>query len=112
MSAFEIDRSARGVTIVCSMSVLFVIPGSEVDELAVAELMIVPPSLGAVRLRVMGGAVPGARLARVHVIWPLEGGEHVQPVPDALAPLTPAGKVSVTVTGAAVLGPALLIESV
>ena len=57
---------------------------------------------------VITGAGPGARLGLVHVSVTPEGGLQVHPVPDPTAPVTPAGRVSVTVREAAVLGPALL----
>src|SRR5439155_1035324 len=107
-----IARSAAR-TVVVAMAVLLAGLGSRVAELTVAVLVIVPPSLGAVTTIVMGSAAPGGRLlARLQVtlaLVPL----HVQPVPEALWKVTPAGSVSVTVIGAAaVLGPALLTASV
>src|SRR5439155_797199 len=107
-----IDRSAAR-TSVFAVAVLLAVLGSEVEELTVAVLVMVPPSLGAVTRIVMGGAAPGGRvLARVQVtpvLVPLQ----VQPVPLAPWKVTPGGSESVTLIGAAaVLGPALLTVSV
>lgn len=109
LSVFESARSARGVTTVCSVSELFPLFGSEVLELTEAVLPIVPPSLGAVAATVIEEDAPEARLARVQLIWPPEGGLQVQPVPEALAAVTPVGSVSVTVNELAASGPALLM---
>jgi hypothetical protein len=105
-SVFTTDRSARDVTPVVSVSVLFPGTGSDVVEPAVAVFVIVPPSEGAVASIAIAAFAPEARLGRVHTIWPAAGGLHVHPVPDPLAPVTPAGSVSVTVTALAVSGPA------
>src|SRR5437870_4081404 len=106
-----IPRSAAR-TVVVAMAVLLAGLGSEVAALAAAVLIMVPPSLGAVTTIVMGGAAPGGRLlARVQVtlaLVPL----HVQPMPEALWKVTPAGSVSMTLTLLAVEGPALLTVSV
>ena len=60
-----IDRSAEAVTVVVSLAVLLPLLASLVEELTVAVLLIVPPSLGAVTVMVMMGAAPGAKLGRV-----------------------------------------------
>src|SRR5438552_1270274 len=108
-----IDRSAEAVTVVDAVAVLLAGVGSEVEALTAAVLVMVPPSLGAVTTIVIVEGVPpvGARLALVQVtlaLVPL----HVQPVPEALWKVTPAGSVSVTLTLVAVEGPPLLTESV
>src|SRR5438876_486063 len=94
-----IDRSAEAVTVVDAVAGLLPGVGSEVAALTAAVLVMVPPSLGAVTTIVIVEGVPpvGARLALVQVtlaLVPL----HVQPVPEALWNVTPAGSVSVTPT--------------
>src|SRR5438309_1201784 len=101
------------MTVVVAVALLLVVSGSAVAALTEALLVMVPPSLGAVTVIVIVEGVPpvGARLARVQVtlaLVPL----HVQPVPEALWKVTPAGSVSVTLTVVAVEGPALLTLSV
>src|SRR5262245_49147987 len=97
-------------TRVCARAVLFPVFGSPVVALTEAWLEIDPPTEGAVTVTTMFTAAPTARLARVQVTVavPLQ----LQPVPLALTSVTPAGSVSVTLTVAAVLGPALLTPSV
>jgi hypothetical protein len=99
-SALRIDRSADALTVVLSLSLLLPGTGSFTLEDTLAVLVIVPPSLGAVAVMVISGAGPTAKLARVQVIP-----RQLHPVPLAVAPVTPAGSVSVTLTLVAVLGP-------
>ena len=106
-----IERSAEAVTVVVSVAVLLPVFASLVEELTVAVLVIVPPSLGAVTTMVMAVAAPGAKLARVQVTTP-PAWLQVQPLPEALTNVTPAGSVSLTLTEVAVLGPALFTLSV
>ena len=115
LSVFTIDRSAWSaawVTVVPSVSELFAAFGSAVADETEAVLLRVVAAPGAVAVRVMSGAAPAARLARVQLIAPPEGGLQVQPVPEAVAFVTPAGSVSVTVREVAVLGPAFETASV
>src|SRR5207244_5526891 len=96
------------ITVVVAVAVLLAWLLSAVDELTVAVLVIAPAS-DAVTVMVIGGAAPGGRLVgcvQVTLVFvPLQ----IQPVPEALWKITPAGSVSVTVIGpAAVDGPALL----
>src|SRR5262245_59367488 len=105
------ERSARGTTVVCTEAAVWLaVFGSAVPALTEAVLTRMAPSAGAMTVMTMFGAAPTARLARVHVtvVGPLQ----LQPVPLALTNVTPAGSASVTLTVAAVLGPALLTPSV
>ncbi len=114
-SIFVIERSAPlapPVTVVGSVSELFAAFGSVVADETEAVLLRVVAAPGAVAVRVMFGAAPTARLARVQLIAPPEGGLQVQPVPEAAAFVTPAGSVSVTVRLLAVSGPAFETASV
>lgn len=70
-----------------------------------AVLLMVPPAPGAVTVIVIAGAAPTARLARVHVTVPVSSPQ-AQPEPVADTCVIPAGRVSVTVSDWAVLGPA------
>src|SRR5438128_2459428 len=99
------------LTVVVAVAVLLPWLLSAVEELTVAVLVIVPPSDGAVTTMVMAGAAPGAKLARVQVTTP-PAWLQVQPLPDALTKVTPAGSVSLTLTEVAVLGPPLFTLSV
>src|SRR6202158_2920093 len=58
---------------------------------------------------IAGYEAPAAKaFARVHVtVWPTGAG-HVHPVPAAAVGVSPAGNVSVTVTGAVVVAPPML----
>src|SRR5437867_355399 len=85
---------------VLSVAVLFAAFGSIVVELTVARLVIVPQMAG-VTVMVIGGAPPGATIPRVQVTTP-PACTQVQPVPEALWKVTPAGRLSVTCTLAAV----------
>lgn len=106
-SPFVIARSAEALIVVPCDALL--LPGTGSLSLAdtVAELLIEPPSDGAVTEMVITGAVPGARLERVHDTLPTPGVQ-VHPVPVAFTYPTPDGSVSVTVTLCAVLGPLLV----
>src|SRR5215813_4402246 len=122
------ERSARGTTSVLT-SLLNVWSGCTrgVKGLTEALLeMVWGPSRGAVTVMVRSGAVTGgglglpgvgaggaARLARVQVtvvVTPVVG--QLQPVPPAPTSVTPDGRVSLTVTVEAALGPAFLTLSV
>lgn len=106
-SPFVIARSAEALIVVPCDALL--LPGTGSLSLAdtVAELLIEPPSDGAVTEMVMAGAVPGARLERVHDTLPTPCVQ-IHPVPVAFTYVTPGGRVSVTVTLCAVLGPLLV----
>src|SRR5437867_3313402 len=108
-SAFAIERSAEPMTVVDAVAVLLDASGSEVQQLAEAVLLMVPPSLGAVTRIVMGGAAPGRRLPPRVTLFPYTTLFRSQPAPLAPWKVTPGGSESVTLIGAAaVLGPALL----
>src|SRR5258707_17584 len=97
-------RSALGVTVVTVEAVLLASDGSAVAALTLAVSVIAPAAAGAVVSIVIGGAAPVARLAIVQVTsCPVA--EHAQPVPLALTNVTPGGRVSVTLTLVAALGP-------
>src|SRR5205823_2271766 len=72
---------------------------------------IVPPVAGAVHVIVIDGAAPSPSAAVVQVTTWLAT-PHVQPVPVAETNVVPAGRVSVTVTVAASLGPAFATSTV
>jgi hypothetical protein len=64
-----------------------------------------------VTVTVIGGyeVAAASAFARVHVtVWPAGAG-HVHPVPAAAVGVSPAGNVSVTVTGAVVVAPPMLV---
>ena len=87
--------------------------GSAVVEETAAELVRDAACDGAVTTTVMVGAVaPAARAGRVQETEALPRLVHVHPPPAADTKVTPAGKVSVTVTAAASEGPALATTSV
>src|SRR5438477_255749 len=103
--------SSAGITDVVSVAVLLPVFASLVEELTVAVLVIVPPLLGSVTTMVMAGSAPAAFLSPV----PATTQPSTLPLHDALpifTKVTPAGSVSLTLTFAAVLGPALLTLSV
>ena len=64
------------------------------------------PLAGAVIITVIAGATPTASAARVQTIVGPDGGPQLQPAPEALAFVAPAGRVSVTLRSDAALGPA------
>lgn len=96
-----IARSARVSSVLVSVSVLLPGFGSVVVAVTVAVLTIVPSAPGGTDATtvITGATAPAARsAARVHVTEP-EPGTQVQPVPDALTSVVPAGSVSVTRIG-------------
>src|SRR6185503_13701977 len=95
-SVLTIERSAEVVTVVASVSVLLPVTGSGVIDATTAVLLSVPNvSESTVTVRVMDDEAPAASTARVQVTTPAFSLQ-VQPVPDALIYVTPAGSVSVT----------------
>ena len=60
---------------------------------------------------IAGAAVPVASAGRVHATETLPLLVHVHPVPDADTNVTPAGRLSVTLSEAASDGPALVTAS-
>jgi hypothetical protein len=105
-----IDRSAALETVVVSVSELLPGVGSDVAAATVAVLL----SVAAVRRgdgHVDVGRVATLSVPRVHVTVP-EAWLHVHPEPAALTNETPAGRLSVTVSELAVLGPALATDRV
>jgi hypothetical protein len=106
-----IDRSAALETVVVSVSELLPGVGSDVAAATVAVLLRVVPPFGAVTVTLMLGAVATLSVPRVHVTVP-EAWLHVHPEPAALTNETPAGRLSVTVSELAVLGPALATDRV
>src|SRR5438270_883140 len=88
-----------GPMFVVTLAVLFDGAGSETELETVALLVMLPLAIGAVIETVRAGSelplVSGPGLVQVMV--PPDGAPQVQPVPDALAALTPAGSVSTTV---------------
>src|SRR5262245_40779810 len=101
------ERSETGMTVVSAMAELFPCEGSAAPEVTDAVFEIRPPDEGAVTVIVIVGAVPRARLARVHVTV-LEDWLQVHPAPVALTYVVPAGSGSVTTTEGAVAGPAFV----
>src|SRR2546422_6521876 len=88
-----IDRSAWPPTVVVAVAVLLAVLGSGVTEVTVAVLVIVPVVVGlTVTAIVIVAVVAAARLARVQVTVPPDW-VHVQPAPEALTKVTPAGRV-------------------
>src|SRR2546423_1651701 len=107
-----IARSANRWTVVVAVAVLLPVLGSGVTDVTVAVLVIVPVVVGlTVTTIVIVVVAAAARLARVQVTVPLDW-LHVQPAPAALTKVTPAGRVSVTVTLVAPVGPPLVTVSV
>ena len=108
------SRSADAVTVVSTVSVLLVGSGSDVVDVIVAVLVSDAAWLGAVTTRVNVVAAPAFQVALVHVTETLPVLLQVQPPLDALTltKVTPAGRVSVTVTFAASEGPLLAAPTV
>lgn len=101
-------RSAEAVTDVDTVELLFPGLGSLVVEEMAAVLDSEPACAGAVTTAVIGGAVaPVARAGRVQVTDTLARFVQVHPLPPAETKVTPAGRVSVTVTEDASEGPLL-----
>src|SRR5262249_59313039 len=106
-AVFVIDRSAdSAATCVVADAVLFAVLGSVGLPETVAELVIVPAVLGAVTTIVRVTVAPPARFPIVQVTVPEA---FVQPEP-ADTNVTPVGRVSVTVTPVASLGPPLVTQ--
>src|SRR5262245_16662693 len=107
------DRSAlvaAGVTVVASVSELSERSGSDVDE-ATPAVLLRGPFAGAVAVIVMTGAVVTARLGRVQLMTPEDGGPQVHPLPEAATFVSPAGSWSATVSDVAGSGPAFVTVS-
>src|SRR5262245_61416188 len=86
--------------------------GSRVEEPTVAVLVIVPVVLvSTVATMVMLDDVPAERIARVQVTTPALWLQ-LQPLPLAVLKVTPAGRVSVTMTFTASDGPLFVLLSV
>ena len=103
---FTTERSADAVTLVDTVDVLFTRLGSAVAEVTVAEFESVAPCAGPVTTTVIVGAVaPDARVGRVQDTETLPVLVHAQPVPVAETKVTPAGKVSPTLSVLASDGP-------
>ncbi len=98
---------AAGVTETERVFVLLVVFGSDWLALTVALLTKEPVAAGAVTLMVIGGAVPTLRASRVKVSV-VPAWLKLQPSPEALTNVTPAGSVAVTLTDEAKLGPAFV----
>ena len=99
-------RSAEAVTPVVTDEVLFAGTGSAVVADTDAVLVSEPAWAGAVTVSVIVGAVaPVTSVALVQVTETLPEFEQAHPVPAADTKVTPAGRVSVTVTFAASDGP-------
>ena len=93
--------SATGVTVVTTGGViLFVLFGSPVGEVTLA-MLVSEPLAGAVTVTLKLVTCPLARLPKVQVTTPTI----LMPPPLADTKVTPAGKVSVTVTLLALDGP-------
>jgi hypothetical protein len=100
--------SATGVTVVMTGTVtLFVLFGSTVGELTLAVLVSVPLA-GAVTVTLRLLIWPLANVPRLQLTTPLV----FTPLPLALTNVTPAGRVSVTVTLLALDGPKFVTEIV
>ncbi len=104
-----IARSATGVTVVFTESVLLPGTGSAVVAPMVALFVSVAPWAGALTTMVSVVVDPVAQVARVQVTEMLRLLLQLQPPLDGVTDtkLTPAGKVSVTFTLLASDGPAL-----
>ena len=104
-----ISRSADAVTVVSAVSVLLEGSGSDVVDVTVPVFVSEAPCPGASTTMVKVVAEPVFQLARAQVTEMLPVLLQVQPPLDALTltNVTPAGRVSVTVTFAASEGPLL-----
>ena len=107
-------KSAEAVTLVVTLAVLFAMFGSGVVAAIDAVLVRVEAFAGAVTTMVKVVEEPVAQAARVQVTEVLPALVQVQPPLEALTltKVTPAGRVSVTVTFAAFDGPLLLAPTV
>ena len=107
-----IERSALASTVVLVDEVLFDGTGSGVSADTLALLSAVPACAGAVTVTVMAGALaPLASDGLVQVTETLPALTHVQPVPAADTNVTPAGRVSTTLSAVAAAGPAFATAS-
>src|SRR5882762_9735860 len=102
------DRSATGTIVVVAEAVLLAVFGSASLPATVAVLVIEPVVAGVVTLMVIVALAPAARLPTVQVTVPAE---FVQPE-LADTKVTPAGRVSVTITPVAADGPLFLATMV
>src|SRR5438132_920647 len=104
--------SSAGLLAVTVAEFVSTVPLAVFGGTRVAVLVIVPVVVGlTVTTIVIVVVAAAARLARVQVTVPLDW-LHVQPAPAALTKVTPAGRVSVTVTLVAPVGPPLVTVSV
>lgn len=92
------------------LELLFKLGSSVLNELTKAELLIVPGLDGAVTTRVISGAEPTGKVARVQITgsFPVQ----FQPSTELLIKAIPSGKLSDTVSKEASLGPRLVTEMV
>ena len=103
-----IDRSAEAVTLVVAVAVLSVLVGSGSLALTVAVFVMLPCVTGTVTVIVKVALAPDASVPALQVTVPEA---LVQPL-EAETNVTPAGRVSVTTTPVAGLGPLLLAVTV
>ena len=111
LPVFTIERSAEVLTVVVAVPVLFVVFGSNVAEVTVAELdrfAVWPGSTATTS--VISGALVTANDGRVQVTVLVP--EQVQPDPVAETKLVPAGNASETESDAAFDGPAFETDNV
>src|SRR5712692_2040500 len=94
---FTIETSACGTTLVLAEAVFFA-PFKSFGDETVALSVTSPPFAGAVIDIVRAGKVPLLPITAIdeHMMIPPDGAPHVQPDPDPLAALTPAGSVLLT----------------
>src|SRR5215210_7027587 len=102
-------RSSAGLTLVSTDTLLLALFGSATAELTLALLVSFPACLGVTTIVTLAIAPPGARLPR----WQITVAPrlHEPWLGVAETSVTPDGRVSVTFTLGAVLGPALAIVS-
>src|SRR6266576_3010505 len=92
-------RFAFSTTVVLTLLLLLDGLGSLVPEETAALSVMTPPVAGAVIEKVRMGSCPiGTGPGVVQVMVPPDTGPQVQFVPDPIAPVTPVGRVSTTVT--------------
>src|ERR1041384_5489331 len=101
---FTTCRSATPFTVVLLLAVLFVALPSNGEE--TVALFVMTPLLGGAFIEIVSvgydNVLPIAAV-EVQVIVPPDGAPQVQPLPEPLAPVTPAGSVSTTVVVPAVV---------
>jgi hypothetical protein len=103
-AVFIIERLAEAVTVVDIVVALLELTGSSSVAVTLAALLRLQPEDGGLTVIIMAGAVPTDRLGVVQVTkYPLIMQFH--PEPFAFILLTPPGRLSVTVTSVAGLGP-------